>query len=186
MLVRVCGQLVGKSATRLVVDCRGLGLEFGVPLSTSSAVGPVGIDILLYVDTHFSRSGVQLFGFAQEVERDVFRQLTSVPGIGPRAALNLLSRLSPAEIRSAIAAGRSDVMRSVPGIGPKKAETIIKKLQESADGSGSASPMLGDAEIALVSLGLTRREARERLGRIPAGDDRTLEELLKLALAQRT
>jgi Holliday junction DNA helicase RuvA len=184
MIARVEGRLVEKGPTRLVVDCHGIGFEFGTALSTSAAVSDEGTQVVLYVDTYFSRDSVRLFGFATPDERDLFRQLTGVKGIGPRAGLNLLSRLGVSEIREAIRAGRLDVMLTVPGIGPRKADAIMRKLQESVGDSESASPLLADAESALVSLGLTRREAKGRLSRIAPGA-RTLEELLRLALAAR-
>jgi len=182
VIARVRGRLVEKDPTRVVVDCQGIGFELGVPLSTSRSVSDVGGDVDLFVDTHFTRSGVQLFGFASSAERSAFRLLTSVKGIGPKAGLNLLSRLSPSEISAAIAEGRAEVMRSVPGIGPKKADSIIKKLQQEAPAESLTEPILADAESALVSLGLTHKEARQRLTRIATHREMSLQELLVLAL----
>jgi Holliday junction DNA helicase RuvA len=184
MIARVRGLLVDKEPTKVVVECQGIGLELRVPLSTSSRLPEPGVEVTLSVDTHFTRDGAQLFGFAAPDEREVFRHLTSVKGIGPRAGLNLLSRLSPDEIRAAIAAGRVEVMRSVPGIGPKKADSIIKKLQEVASEVPSGPSVAAEAESALVSLGLTRKEARSRLTRVPAGLT-GLQEVLRRALALR-
>ena len=167
------------------MDCQGIGLELRVPLSTSRRLPDAGGEVVLLVHTYFTREGVQLYGFLDRDERDTFHHLTSVKGIGPRAGLNLLSRLSPAEILSAIAAGRVEVMRTVPGIGPKKADSIIKKLQEAVPDAQAETPLLADAESALVSLGLTRKEARGRLDRVQRSPGMVLQELLRLALAQR-
>jgi Holliday junction DNA helicase RuvA len=185
MIGRLRGLLVEKRPTRVVLECQGIGFELGVPLSTSRILGDEGREATLFVETYFTRDGVQLFGFGTRAERETFCQLTSVKGVGPRAGLNLLSRLEPAEIRAAIAAGRMEVMLTVPGIGPKKAESIIKKLQEAVPAEREESGVLADAAAALVSLGLSRREARERLGRVPATGAITLQEILKQALAQR-
>jgi Holliday junction DNA helicase RuvA len=114
-----------------------------------------------------------------------FQRLTSVSGIGPKAGLNLLSRFIPAEIDSIITNGKTEVLRTVPGIGPTKADNIIKKLQAEAAPPEAGSGLLADAESALVSLGLTHREARDRLRRAGAVENLSLQELLKLALAQR-
>lgn len=171
--------------TRVVVDCQGIGFELRVPLSTSRRLAAASGEVVLLVDTYFTREGVQLFGFLDRDERDTFGHLISVKGIGPRAGLNLLSRLSPAEIMSAIATGRVEVMRTVPGIGPKKADSIIKKLQEAVPDTQTETPLLADAESALVSLGLTRKEARGRLGRVQRSAGMALQELLRQALAQR-
>ncbi len=185
MLARLRGVLVEKEPTHVVVDCQGIGFGLKVPLSTSRRLAEVGSEVVLRVHTHFIRDGVELFGFIDKEEMAAFQRLTSVSGIGPKAGLNLLSRFTPEEIGSVIAIGKADVLRTVPGIGPTKADSIIKKLQAEAPPAGAGSELLADAESALVSLGLTRREARDRLRRVGAAENLSLQELLKLALAQR-
>ncbi len=182
MIGRLRGELVEREPTRAVVVCHGIGFEVGIPLSTSQAMPAVGHEVDLYIDSYFSRDRVQLFGFATAEERAMFRLLTSVKGIGPRAGLNLLSRFSPAEIASAVADGRVDVIQTVPSIGPQKAATIIKKLQQAAPAVPAIEPILADAEAALVSLGLSRREAQQRLVRVKRIPGMGLQELLKQAL----
>jgi len=165
------------------VECAGIGFELKVPLSTSRRLAEPGQEARLQVVMRVTRSGVDLFGFLDAAERDVFNLLTSVKGIGPKAGLNLLSRFEPQEILDVIAAGRVEVFRTVPGIGPKKADSILKKLQGEAP--APRQPMLADAQAALMSLGLTRREAQERLSRVQLRPETTLQELLKLCLTQR-
>jgi Holliday junction DNA helicase RuvA len=185
VLARLRGVLVEKEPTWVVVECHGIGFGLRVPLSTSRRLADVGSEVVLRVHTHFTRDGAELFGFVDKDEIAAFERLTSVSGIGPKAGLNLLSRFAPAEIESIIATGKTDVLRTVPGIGPTKADKIIKKLQDTAPPPAVESELLADAELALVSLGLTHREARERLCRVGAAEDMTLQDLLKLALAQR-
>ena len=185
MLTRLSGILVEKEPTRVVVDCQGIGFGLKVPLSTSRRLAEVNVEVILHVHTHFTREGVDLFGFLDKEEMIAFQRLTSVSGIGPRAGLNLLSRFTPAEIDSIIANGKADVLRTVPGIGPTKADNIIKKLQAEAPPPEAAPGLLADAESALVSLGLTHREARDRIRRAGTVENLSLQELLKLALAQR-
>jgi Holliday junction DNA helicase RuvA len=185
LLARLRGILVEKEPTRVVVECQGIGLGLKVPLSTSRRLAEVGSEVALHVHTHFTRDGVELFGFLDKEEMTAFQRLTSVSGIGPKAGLNLLSRFTPAEIDSIIANGKADVLRTVPGIGPTKADSIIKKLQAEAPPAEAGSELLADAESALVSLGLTHREARDRLRRAGTVENLSLQELLKLALAQR-
>lgn len=185
MLARLRGILAEKEPTRVVVDCQGIGFGLKVPLSTSRRLAVVGSETTLHVHTHFTRDGVDLFGFLDKEEMTAFQRLTSVSGIGPKAGLNLLSRFTPADIDSIIANGKADVLRTVPGIGPTKADNIIKKLQAEAPPPEAGSELLADAESALVSLGLTHREARERLRRVGSAENLGLQELLKLALAQR-
>jgi Holliday junction DNA helicase RuvA len=185
MLARLRGVLVEKEPTHVVVDCQGIGFGLKVPLSTSRRLAEAGSEVVLCVHTHFTRDGVELFGFIDKEEMTAFQRLTSVSGIGPKAGLNLLSRFTPEEIGSVIATGKADVLRTVPGIGPTKADSIIKKLQAEAPPPEAGSELLTDAESALVSLGLTHREARDRLRRVGAAENLSLQELLKLALAQR-
>lgn len=185
MLARLRGVLVEKEPTRVVVECQGIGFGLKVPLSTSRRLAEAGSEVALRVHTHFTRDGVELFGFIDKEEITAFQRLTSVSGIGPKAGLNLLSRFTPEEIGSVIATGKADVLRTVPGIGPTKADSIIKKLQAEAPSPEVGSGLLADAESALVSLGLTHREARDRLRRVGAAENLSLQDLLKLALAQR-
>ncbi len=84
-----------------------------------------------------------------------------------------------------VKAGRIDVVQTVPGIGPKKAQRVLKELADVTAPVETSNPLLADAEAALVSLGLTRREARVRIARVDVTDDITLEQLLKLALQQK-
>jgi Holliday junction DNA helicase RuvA len=185
MLARLRGVLVEKEPTRVIVECQGIGFGLKVPLSTSRRLPEAGSEVVLRVHTSFIRDGVELFGFIDKEEMTAFQRLTSVSGIGPRAGLNLLSRFTPSEIDSVIATGKTDILRTVPGIGPTKADSIIKKLQAEAPPPEVGAGLLADAESALVSLGLTRREARDRLRRVGAAENLSLQELLKLALAQR-
>ncbi|MFO7674909.1 MAG: Holliday junction branch migration protein RuvA [bacterium] len=185
MIALVAGRLVEKEPTRVVVDCNGIGFELRVPLSTSNRLGAAGETVTLLVVPRLTRDGMDLFGFAEPDERDTFRLLLSVTGIGPKAGLNILSRFSPAEVRELIANGRQDVIRTVPGIGPKRAERVLRELAEKAPPPRVASEVLADAEAALVSLGLTRKEARARLDRVPAAAGLDLQAVLRQALAQK-
>ncbi|MBN2536878.1 Holliday junction branch migration protein RuvA [candidate division WOR-3 bacterium] len=185
MIAVLRGTVARRSPTRVVLDCGGIGFELGVPLSTSNRLGAAGSEATLLVVPRFTQTGLEFYGFLDEDERDVFRLLLSVKGIGPKAGLNILSRFSPDEVRQTIAAGRVGVLETVPGIGPKKAERVLRELAERSVPVEAGSPLLADAEKALVSLGLTRREARARLGRIKTGPETTLPELLRLALRER-
>jgi holliday junction DNA helicase RuvA len=185
VIARLCGLLVEKQPTRVVLECRGIGFELRVPLSTSRRLADAGADVTLLVHTHFTREGVEFFGFLDVDERETFRRIITVKGIGPKAGLNLLSRFTPGELAAAIASGKTEVVRSVPGIGPKKAESLVQQLRDAAAPVMADVPMIADAVSALMSLGLTNREARERVARVQVVESMTLQELLRLALAQR-
>lgn len=185
MIARLKGILKEREPTRVVIDCSGLGFELAVPLSTSSRLPDLDGETELLVVTHFTRTGVELFGFADKNERDVFRLLTSVKGIGPKAGLNLLSRFSADEVRSIVSDGRTDVIRTVPGIGPKKAQRIMDELKAQTAPAEGFGPLFADAHKALVGLGLTHRESRTRLERVKPEAGATLDQVLKQALQEK-
>ncbi len=189
MIVRLRGSLLIKEPTRLVVETAGIGFELLVPLSTSQRLPEPGNEVNLFVVTRFTPAGMELFGFFTLKEKEVFELLTSVKGVGPRAALNLLSRFEPEEVRAVITERKEDVLRSVPGIGPKKAAEIIKRAQTEREAipkiKGPLISLLADAVAALVSLGLSRKEAEDRLRRIQFQPGMSLQEVLKAALTKR-
>jgi Holliday junction DNA helicase RuvA len=185
VIARLRGFLVEKDPTRVVVECAGVGYVLKVPLSTSRSLPDVGQEAALVVHTHFTRDGVALYGFIDPAERDMFCRITAAKGVGPRAGLNLLSRWTPQEINEALSTGRAQTILVVPGIGPKRAESIIRKLTEEQPAAPAGSPLLADAEAALVSLGLTQREARERVAKVIPAPEMNLQDLLRLVLSQR-
>lgn len=174
--IRVC------EPTRVVLETCGIGFELLVPLSTSLALKSLSPDSVVLVQPVFGRNGVTLYGFATPDERDIFNQLIAVPGVGPRAALNLLSRFAPTEIRDIIARQEIEILKTVPGIGPKKATQILERLHQAAQPEVPMLPVLKDAVSALVSLGLTQREAWSRLEQIKDRHTLNLNELLRSAL----
>jgi Holliday junction DNA helicase RuvA len=182
MIASLSGVLKHKQPTLVVLDVSGIGFELHVPLSTSRRLGETGTPASLWVQSWFSRAGMALYGFATPEEKEAFNQLTSVSGIGPKAGLNLLSRFEPAEISAIIAEQKIETLETVPGIGPKKAARILGKLQETAPAATPTLPGLESAISALMSLGLTRREAMTRLEKVPDRARLSLNELLHQAL----
>lgn len=205
MIARLRGTLVSKKPTRLLLDTSGIAFEISVPLSTSRALPECGDEATVYVVMHVTRSGVELYGFATEEEKQVFELLTSVKGVGPRATLNLLSRFTPDEITTAINQGKTEPFRSTPGIGPKKVEAILRQLRPgpqlrtpAPSGSGCTEgekpsvpesrqlrTLINDALTALIALGLSRKEAEQRLAKLKIAPEMGLQELLKQTLAQK-
>jgi len=185
MIAALAGILKTKEPTRIIVDCNGIGFEVGIPLSTYRNLSEPGSRVELFIITRFPREGIELYGFTDRAQRDVFSLLTSVSGIGPKAGLNMLSRFAPEEILEVIATGRIEVLRTVPGIGPKKAQRMLEELAEKTVPVVHTEPLIADAESALVGLGLTRREAHTRLSNIKVTPEMTLEGLLKLALQHK-
>jgi len=182
MIERIRGKILEKSPTSVVIDVGGLGIAVGVPLSTSQKIGTVGDEVGLYTQLVIREQSWELFGFSQIAEREVFNILTSVSGVGPKAALNLLSRMEIDEIKSVIARSQTDVLTTVPGIGKKKAAKIIFELNEKIAKEPAVSGLPEDALKALVALGLSKREAAERLRKIADINTLSVSDILKIAL----
>lgn len=183
MISFIRGKIIDKAPTVLTIDCQGLGFLVHTPLSTSQKIGERGSDANLQVETIFTRNGIALYGFATQEEREVFNIVTEVPGIGPKAALSLLSRLDAKEAIKMIAQGKVEILQTIPGIGKKKAAMIVFKLKENLEKSEESSTMTNDALKALISLGISRKEAKERLDRISNIQELTLNEVLRKALS---
>jgi Holliday junction DNA helicase RuvA len=185
MIGRLTGQLVEKSPPQVLVDVAGVGYEVDVPMSTFYNLPGLGERVVLL--THFVvREDAQLlFGFLTASERNTFRQLIKISGVGPRMALALLSGLSVAELAQAITAQDSARLVKVPGIGKKTAERLLLELKGKL-GADLALPahVANDAQAdilqALVALGYSDREATAALKALPA--DIGVSDGIKLAL----
>jgi holliday junction DNA helicase RuvA len=185
MIGRLTGQLVEKSPPQLLVDVAGVGYEVDVPMSTFYNLPALGERVVLL--THFVvREDAQLlFGFLTASERNTFRQLIKISGVGPRMALALLSGLSVSELAQAITAQDSARLVKVPGIGKKTAERLLLELKGKL-GADLALPahVANDAQAdilqALVALGYSDREATAALKALPA--DIGVSDGIKLAL----
>jgi Holliday junction DNA helicase RuvA len=166
MIDFVEGLLVLKSPTRVVIECGGVGYEVLVPLTTHSVLPPPNSGVRLLTVFLVREDAHVLYGFATEQDRDMFRTLTGVSGVGPKTALAALSRLSARELATAIANRDVAGMKGIPGVGQKLAARIITELadspmsgQSSWTASGNRQPAhpqaVRDAELALVALGYT-------------------------------
>ena len=147
MISTLQGTLVSKSPMEVVVDVCGVGYGLQIPLSTYEAIGNVNSDVRLFTYLHVREDSLQLFGFATDEERALFRLLVSVNGIGPRMAQGILSGSSVNEIRDHIVQGNLSALTTIPGIGKKIAERMIIELREKIvraesrfAGSSSRSP----------------------------------------------
>lgn len=176
MIGRLTGTLAEKSPPAILLDVNGVGYEVDVPMSSFYNLPAVGERVTLL--THFVvREDAQvLFGFLTAAERDTFRQLIKISGVGPRTALSILSGLSVPELAQAITAQEAGRLVKVPGIGKKTAERLLLELKGKlgADlgpaGAGSAPVSDAQADIlqALVALGYSEREAQAAVKSLPA------------------
>ena len=168
----------------LLLDVGGVGYEVHVPLSLLPRAAR-GVALGLFVHTHVREDALTLFGFLTARERDTFRALLAVAGVGPRTALALLSGLEPDELAAAIDAEQWRRLAAVPGIGRRTAERIIVELKGKLarpERAEAASPR-ADAISALVNLGYPRRAAEEAIGELArGGEGLELGELIRQAL----
>ncbi len=186
MIGRLQGTLAEKNPPQVLVDCNGVGYEVDVPMSTFYNLPTLGDKVSLL--THFVvREDAQiLYGFATAAEREAFRQLIKISGVGPRTALSVLSGMSVADIAQAVTAQDAGRLVKVPGIGKKTAERLLLELKGKfgADiGAGSASvtsDTQADILQALVALGYSDKEAALTLKALPK--DVGVSEGIKLAL----
>ena len=187
MIGRIQGILVSVHPPRLLVDCQGVGYEIDVPMSTLYQLPETNQKITLLTHFQVREDAQQLFGFATETEREAFRQLIKISGVGSRTALAVLSGMSVNELAQAIAIQEAGRLTQVPGIGKKTAERLCLELK------GKLAPDLGiiggkpqaveaSSEVlqALLALGYSEKEALLALKQIPP--DTTVSNGIRMGL----
>ena len=194
MIARLEGQLVEHDGVRLVLDVHGVGYELDVTSSVLGLLAGAGAPLVLHTHMVVREDGHYLFGFASRAEREMFRALIKVNGIGPKVAMALLSAMPLAALASAVANEEIALLTRVPGVGRKTAERLVVELRDKlgsvAAGVGGiltsgaarpASPVADDAESALIALGYKPAEASRWVGKVMAPELR-VEEVVRLAL----
>jgi len=198
MIAKLTGRIEALEDGRCVVDVNGVGYLVQASTRTLAAL-PSGDIASLLIETHVREDAIVLYGFAESAEREWFRLLTTVQGVGAKVALGVLSALSPRDLVAAIQAGDRASLTRAPGVGAKLAVRLLTELREKAGAmpTGIAfSPVMplpaggvaADALSALVNLGYRRAEAQaavaraaERLGESAALDQMIRESLKELA-----
>jgi Holliday junction DNA helicase RuvA len=185
MIGRLTGVLVEKTPPQLVVDVQGVGYEVDVPMSTFYNLPALGANLTLL--THFvvREDAQQLFGFLTAKEREAFRILIRISGVGPKLALSVLSGMSVDELAQAVAMQEAGRLVKIPGVGKKTAERLLLELKgKLADALPSAASgpahVAHDALNALMALGYSDKEAVPALKQLPEG--LSLEESIRQAL----
>ena len=186
MIGRLTGTLSDKNPPQVLVDCHGVGYEVDVPMSTFYNLPAVGEKVSLLTLFIVREDAQILYGFATPAERETFRQLIKISGVGPRTALGVLSGMSVADIAQAVTAQDASRLVKVPGIGKKIAERLLLELKGKigADlglpGSGPKTDSEADILQALLALGYSDKEAAAALKALPK--DVGVSEGIKLAL----
>lgn len=185
MIGRLTGILLEKNPPEVLVDCHGVGYEVQVSMSTFYNLPHLGEKVSLL--THFIvREDAQiLFGFGTPTEREAFRQLIKISGVGPRTALSVLSGMSVAELAQAVTLQEAGRLVKVPGIGKKTAERLLLELKGKLGvDMGPAGSPASDAQVdilqALLALGYSDKEAAAALKALPV--EVGVSEGIKLAL----
>ena len=193
MIARLTGILAETTADSAVLDVAGVGYLVLASARTLDAIGPIGGEVMLLTEMQVREDSMTLFGFGSAGERESFRALTSVQGVGGRVALAILSVLDPAELAAAVSRGDKAMVARANGVGPKLAMRIVNELAGKlgnpalAGAAGSPAPRGGiahDALSALANLGFKPAEASAAVAAAVAdlGDSATLDALVRLAL----
>lgn len=199
MITHLRGTLTHKSPTRAVIDVGGVGYGLAISLATYERLPQAGAETETLTHTYVREDRLELFGFADEVEREMFGLLIGVSGIGPTSAQMILSGLSVADLQQAIHGERVTELTQVKGVGPKTARRIVLELKDRIrpipgdgddrqPGAGAAAdPVAEEAVLALEALGYAAAAARKAVtaARKAAGDGVSVQSLIKSALRQR-
>ncbi|MEX8498209.1 Holliday junction branch migration protein RuvA [Leptothrix ochracea] len=178
MIGRLTGLLAEKNPPLVLVDVGGVGYEVDVPMSTFYNLPPLGERVTLLTQFVVREDAQLLYGFLSHEERQAFRQLIKISGIGPRMALAVLSGLSVTELAQAVAAQEARRLVKVPGIGKKTAERLLLELKDKLSPTLTPIEALGtaprhdhEADIvqALIALGYSERDADTALKALPPG-----------------
>lgn len=196
MIAHLQGKLLRKSVDSVIIDIGGIGYQLYLSLNAMSQLPVEGEEVSLWVYTHVREDAIQLYGFFDLQEQQVFERLIQISGVGPRLARNVLSGIGADDLVAAIEQGATGRLQSIPGVGRKLAERMIVELREKfqqeplqARGLTPVDKMQEEALSALIHLGYKKREAEKAIRDFSAAEkDRELniQAIVKGALRQLT
>jgi Holliday junction DNA helicase RuvA len=193
LIAKLRGLLDSFGSDHAVIDVQGVGYLVSASTRTLAALGPIGGEVVLHTEMQVSDDAIRLIGFASIDERDWFRLLTSVQGVGSKVGLAILSALSADELQRAVMSGDRAMVGRAQGVGPKLAQRIVNELKDKAGGialggaAPAAAPASGhgaDAVSALLNLGFRPVEASAAVAQAESelGDGASLDALVRTAL----
>jgi Holliday junction DNA helicase RuvA len=200
VIAYLSGALLSKQPNTIVIDVGGVGYEVTIPVSTFYELGELGEPVTLRIHTHVREDAIQLFGFRTPREKELFLQLTSVSGVGPKLAITLLSGMPADELIPAIRTNNLAKLTAIPGIGKKTAERLVIELRDRmAKMSGPeteqafpATPLAAGYEAvrddtveALLTLGYQKAQAEKVVARVLQQEtNQSIEHILRQSLKQ--
>jgi len=194
VIAKLTGLIDSQGDDWVVIDVGGVGYMVFCSGRTLSSLPPAGAQTALSIDTHVREDHIHLYGFVDNVERDWFRLLTTVQGVGARVALAILTVLSPDNLADAVISQDRAMLAQAPGVGPKLGQRIVNELKDRAGdltvvrpvafvaaAEGGAAAAMGDATSALINLGYQRAEAFSAVSEAARdlGDDPALDDLIR-------
>ena len=179
MLYSLKGELIKADLKTAVICCGGVGFRCQITVNTARQLPAIGNEVMLYTMMNVREDAIELFGFADQEELACFKQLTSISGVGPKAANAILSEMSPERVALAVASGDHKQLTRAQGVGPKLAQRIVLEMKDKVGAlqvhtdNGEAIPVYasGNAEqavSALTMLGFSAGEASMAVGRLDA------------------
>lgn len=197
MIAKLKGRLDSTGLDHAIIDVGGVGYLVGASSRTLAALGSIGEAVTIHTEMLVAADSIRLVGFARAEERDWYRLLTHVQGVGSRVALAILSALEPLELHRAVAMGDKAMIARANGVGPKLAQRIVNELKDKIGATPAGGPIdaggvamlptgsfAADALSALQNLGFKPHEASTAVASAAAelGDDASLDALVRLAL----
>jgi len=192
VIAHIRGTLAHKAPGEVIIDVGGVGYHVFIPLTVFYRLPEIGAPVSLHIHTHLREDALQLFGFQESQDKEVFLLLNGVAGIGPKLAVNILSGIPAAELAQAIKAGDQVTLISIPGVGKKLAERMIVELRDKfmmlqsqvteTAVSDHSSHLVQDAVSALVNLGYRQAEVEKNVRDAIQSGTGTLEDVIKEVL----
>ena len=197
MIGKITGRLSYRSLNQIIVDVNGVGYQIFIPLSTYYHLPDLNESLTLFISTYVREDTLNLFGFFDLEDKEMFESLLRISKIGPKLALNILSGIPVKELKEAISRGDIQRLHSIPGIGLKTAERISLELRDKLGASrtpdrsyptqdmrGGEDQKFQDALSALINLGYHKTQAEKAIEKVrsASGEEISLEELIKESL----
>ena len=192
MIAQISGKLAQKQPGEVVIDVGGVGYQVFIPLNVFYRLPDIGAPMSLQIHTHVREDALQLFGFHDVGEKQVFLLLTGVSGIGPKLALNILSGIPAEDLARALRNGDQVRLVAIPGVGKKLGERMIVELKDKfatlapltpeSPKTEAASELMQDAVSALVNLGYKKPDAEKWVREALKSGEHSLESVLKETL----